>query len=86
MSSRRGPLTSLDGILLADGLDAALVGVGSRCSKPDVAVYDVEQVVEILMRRDGMTEEEAWEFFGFNIEGAWVGEQTPVWVRRPDDD
>jgi hypothetical protein len=25
-----------------------------------------------------MSEEEAWEFFEFNISGAYVGERTPV--------
>ena len=32
------------------------------------------------MDRDGMSEEEACEFFTFNIEGAWVGPMTPVFV------
>ena len=27
-----------------------------------------------------MTQEEANEFFEFNVVGAWVGEQTPIFV------
>ena len=72
----------LDGVLLADGLDAAFVGIGSRCSKPDVAVYDVEVVLKILMERDGMTWTEAAEHFDYNIGGAWHGEGTPIWVHK----
>ena len=32
------------------------------------------------MQRDGMTEEEAVEFFDFNIECAYVGEFTPIYM------
>jgi hypothetical protein len=27
-----------------------------------------------------MTEEEAEEYFQFNVEGAWVGDNTPVFI------
>jgi hypothetical protein len=40
------------------------------------------------MERDGMTEEEAIEFFEFNVVGAYVGGGTPVYVRvgsKPED-
>ena len=32
-----------------------------------------------------MTEEEAVEFFEFNIEGAYMGRMTPVYVHRSPD-
>ena len=32
------------------------------------------------MDRDGMSNDEAIEIFTFNIEGAWVGELTPIWM------
>jgi hypothetical protein len=32
------------------------------------------------MDRDGMTEEEAFEYLEFNTLGAWVGEETPMFV------
>lgn len=67
-------------MMKADGLDEAIIGIGSRCGSSDVLVYDASKVVEILMRRDGMTRDDAMEFFSFNIEGAYVGEQTPIWV------
>lgn len=70
-----------DPVPLADGLDEALIGIGSRCGQPDIAAYDVDKVIRILMDRDGMDRDDAVEFFSFNIEGAWVGEQTPIWVR-----
>jgi hypothetical protein len=34
------------------------------------------------MKRDGMTEEEALEYFHFNVVGAYVGKFTPVFITR----
>lgn len=66
--------------LIADGLDEALIGVAERINLGPVAAYSVEKIYEILMNRDGMTYEEAIEFFDYNIKGAWMGEYTPVYV------
>ncbi len=73
-------------LLTADGLDDAILGIGYRCGQMPIVVYDSAKVIDILTERDGMTHEEAEEFFSFNIEGAWVGEQTPVWLRVPEQD
>jgi len=68
-------------MLLADGLEDAFVGVCERFGFPEpVAAYDRDKCIEILMR-DGGTREDAEEYFYFNTIGAWVGEQTPVFVR-----
>jgi hypothetical protein len=68
--------------LLADGFEAAIIGVAERCSKPALVVYDAERCIQILVERDGMTEEEAAECFSFNTLGAWAGEQTPLFLWR----
>jgi hypothetical protein len=69
------------GILLADGFEDALIGLGTQFNK-ELAVYDYEKCIQILMTRDGMAYEEAMEHMEFNVTGAYVGEQTPVFVRR----
>ena len=66
-------------ILKADGFDDAILGLGRRCSQPDLLVYDVDKCVDILME-DGMTQEEAMEYFEFNVVGAWMGEGTPIFL------
>jgi hypothetical protein len=71
--------------LLADGLEDAIIGIGSRCSKPPLVCYNVAKIIEILMDRDGMTYEEAREFYEFNIVGAWMGEGTPIFVEIPEE-
>ena len=68
-----------DNILLADGFDAALIGTGERCGQPTLAVYDREKCIEVLQGQ-GMSYDAAQEYFDFNVVGAWVGEQTPIFV------
>jgi len=70
--------------MTADGFDDAIIGIGSRCGQPDLLVYDIDTALDILMDRDGMSYEEAQEYFSFNVEGAWVGEGTPIWLQRID--
>ena len=67
--------------LLADGLEAALVGYTVNHHHPTVAVYDIEKCIDALVERDGMTPEEADEFLSFNTLGAYVGENGPLYVR-----
>ena len=67
-------------LVTADGFDNAFIGIGERINLDSVAVYDVDKCIDILVSRDGMTYEEAMEFFDFNIKRAWVGEKTPIWV------
>jgi hypothetical protein len=65
-----------------DGYDEAIIGPASiwrDSTQVSVLVYDAEKIREILMR-DGMDAEEAREFIEFNIEGGYLGEQTPVLV------
>jgi len=47
-----------------------------------VAAYDFNKCVEILMERDGMEREEAIDFINFNVVGAYVGLNTPVFIMR----
>jgi len=41
-----------------------------------------EKCLKILHDRDGMTWEEALEFFDFNVTGAYMGALTPVFFTR----
>jgi len=68
--------------LICDGLDEAIIGVAVRCGQPSLVVYDSEKIVLILMKRDKMTREEAEEYYLYNIEGAWMGENTPLFLHR----
>jgi hypothetical protein len=71
--------------LTADGLDDCIIGIGERCSQSPICVYDRDKVIEKLTNRDGMTVEEAEEFFEYNIVGAWVGEGTPMFLTKLEE-
>ena len=65
-------------VLLADGFEDAFVGIGRQFGKP-MAVYNKSKCIELLIK-EGMNEEEAEEYFQFNVEGAYVGENTPIFL------
>jgi hypothetical protein len=72
----------VDGLLVADGFDEAVIGKVCRFND-EFLLYDLDKVVEILMRQ-GCSYEEAVEFWDYNMRGAWVGEATPGYlVWRP---
>jgi hypothetical protein len=66
-----------NGPLLADGFEKAFIGYITQFNTT-LACYDHEQCIEILVQRDGMTQEEAVEYMSFNVTGAWVGKYTPA--------
>jgi hypothetical protein len=66
-----------------DDLDEAIIGpamVWNKKGQTEVLVYNAEVIRNILMSRDGMTFEDAREFIEFNIEGAYIGIDTPILV------
>ena len=73
-------------ILTADGLHDAIVGTADVWECGLVFVYDVEKIIGIFMKRDGMSREEAEEFFEFNVQGAYVGKKTPIFLRPLTDE
>ena len=68
-----------DGCLMADGFEEALVGFGTRFHSP-VTIYDLNKCLDILVERDGMNYDEAQEYMDFNVLGAYVGEETPIFI------
>jgi hypothetical protein len=69
-----------DQLIFWDDCDAALVGIGGRCSQESVAVYDYRLLVQVFVDQ-GMDDEEAEEWISYNVEGAWVGPLTPIILR-----
>jgi hypothetical protein len=63
-----------------NGFDDAIVGIGRRCGEPEMLIYSEDKVLTILMERDGMSREDALEYYEFNIAGAYIGEDTPIFM------
>lgn len=82
--------------LLLDGFDDAIIGMAERINLGPVVAYDVEKIIEILSNNmevdfedveEGQTIEEyklelALEYFDFNIQSAWKGVYTPIFINK----
>ena len=64
-------------ILLADGFENAFLGIGKQFNT-FFAIYERNKCIDILSEE--MSLEEAEEYFDFNVTGAYVGKNTPVFV------
>lgn len=64
----------LEQLLFADGFDDAIIGVDLHSMR---VIYSVSRCIELLQL--DMNEEDAAEYFDFNVLNAYVGEQTPIW-------
>ena len=71
-----------ENFLRTDGFDDCIIGVSHRYGEPLLLAYDKEKVIKKLMKRDNMTIEDALEFYTYNIIGAWVGKQTPIFIEK----
>jgi hypothetical protein len=65
-----------DWTMFADGFDEAILGVDSSNER---VIYSYKKCLEILMERDNMSNDEAVEFFAFNVIGSFMGEKTPIY-------
>lgn len=68
-------------LMFADGHDDAILGIVERDGIA-LVVYDTAKIIKRLRTRDRLSYDEAEEFFEYNIGGAFMGEQTPLFLRR----
>jgi hypothetical protein len=71
--------------VLIEGHDNALIGLASRCGGEPVALYDPDIIIDNL-HAQGMVQEDAKEFFEFNIEGSYMGEHTPMFLTKLEEE
>lgn len=67
-------------LMFIEGHDAAILGIAEVDGEPRV-IYDQAAIVRALMRRDRMSRADAIEFVGYNIAGAFPGDNGPVLLR-----
>ena len=65
--------------LLCDGHDNAIIGISESFGKPATVLYNKDIIIKNFMD-SGMTEEEAMEYFSYNVLGSYVGEYTPTYA------
>ena len=70
--------------LVYDGMDNALIGVyrgdlaRQDMQEASIAVYSFVKFIQRYIDRDGMSEEEAIEFFDYNVAGGYIGKYQPL--------
>lgn len=68
--------------LTADGFDDCVIGLAYQFNQP-LLVYSKQKIITQLMK--DMSEEDALEYFYFNMAGAYMGESTPLFMEDLDE-
>lgn len=71
-----------DGAVLLDGFDEAIIGISEEFGNEPRIIYNKSKMLEILTYQ-GMTWEEAVEYYDFNILGLYVSNQNPIFLDIP---
>jgi hypothetical protein len=77
--------------LFLDGFDDAILGIAERPNLGPIVAYDEQKIIAILTEQmepdtddlfdnDEMNVklEMAWDYYGYNVKSAWMGENTPM--------
>lgn len=71
-----------EGAILLTDLEDCIIGVVEEFGNGRRILYDRTKIIKKLQERDSMTEQEAEEFYDYNILGLYAGEQNPVFLDR----
>jgi hypothetical protein len=71
-----------ESVLLADGLEEAFIGIGYQFHTP-IAIYSKSKAIQCLINQ-GMDEEQALEYYDYNIAGSYLGDNTPIFLEDED--
>ena len=71
-----------EGAVVLTDLEDCIIGVVEEFGNGRRILYDRSKIIQKLQERDSMTEQEAEEFYDYNILGLYAGEQNPVFLDR----
>ena len=79
-----------EGTIFYDEFDAAFVGFGWQFNTGPIVIYDQDKVIEILVANGDEDSEDpymdALDHFGFNVQGQYAGERTPIFQTQVEDE
>lgn len=67
-----------------DEFKGAYLGQSYNYFDEDRAVYDLDKCIEILVKEHGLSYDEAFEHLEFNYLQAYLGRNTPIFVRKTE--
>ena len=69
-----------EGAIIMDGFDDCIVGVSEEFGRGTRIVYSKQRIIQKMVKTDLMTEEEADEYFYFNMVSGHFGERNPIFL------
>lgn len=78
--------------LLADGFEDPIIGIWGQHGNNTVVIYDRDRCIEILVEQFSKDEDcedpylDAVDYFGYNVECAYMGKNTPIFMRKVNDE
>ena len=69
-----------EGAIILDDMNDAIIGVVEEFGNGNRILYSKNKIIEILQNGDEMTEEEALEYYEYNILSLYAGEQNPLFL------
>jgi hypothetical protein len=69
-----------DGMIVLDGFDDCILGRVEQAGSDTKILYSIKAILSKLMERDGMSYEEAYEFYEYNILGLYGQEPFPAFL------
>jgi hypothetical protein len=72
-------------LLVAEGFDDCIIGVTEDNMH---VVYDATKMMQSVFKdseAEGMTQDDAWDYLGFNVFCAYVGDTTPIYINKLKD-
>ena len=70
-------------MLLAKGFEKAFIGLTiPQRSRNELAMYDFAICINIIMKRENIKEEDAIDYFYFNVVNSCDGDYAPLFINR----
>jgi len=69
-----------EGMIVLDGFNECILGRVEQAGSDTKLLYSIKCIISTLMERDGMSYEEAYEFYEFNILGLHGQEPFPAFL------
>ena len=67
-----------EGAIILDNFDDCIVGISEQFGEGNRIVYSKDMIIKKLCEE--MSEEEALEYYDYNILGGYFGEQNPIFL------
>jgi hypothetical protein len=67
-----------EGAIILDNFDDCIIGISEQFGEGNRIVYSKDMIIKKLSEE--MSEEEALEYYDYNILGGYFGEQNPIFL------